>query len=69
MNGIKFQPDNARRDLRYYTHFTESMPLASWIGEAVHQSLVQTCAMGLGDGMLAELVTAQERVTSVKIKP
>ena len=69
MNGIKFQLDNARKDLRYYTHFTESMPLASWLGEAVHQSLVQACAMGLGDGMLAELVTAQERINSVKIKP
>ena len=69
MNGIKFQLDNARKDLRYYTHFTESMPLTSWIGEAVHQSLVQACAMGLGDGMLAELVTAQERVNGVKITP
>ena len=69
MNGIKFQLDNARKDLRYYTHFTESMPLASWIGEAVHQSLVQACAMGLGDGMLAELVTAQERLNGVKITP
>ena len=69
MNGIKFQLDTARKDLRYYTHFTESMPLSSWIGEAVHQSLVQACAMGLGDGMLAELVTAQERLNGVKIKP
>ena len=69
MNGIKFQLDNARKDLRYYTHFTESMPLAGWVGEAVHQSLVQACAMGLGDGMLSELVTAQERMNGVKIKP
>ena len=69
MQGLKFQLDNARKDLRYYTHFTESMPLTSWIGEAVHQSLVQACAMGLGDGMVAELVTAQERVNSVKIRP
>ena len=69
MNGIKFQLDNARKDLRYYTHFTESMPLAGWVGEAVHQSLVQASAMGLGGGMLAELVTAQERINGVKIKP
>jgi 3-hydroxyisobutyrate dehydrogenase-like beta-hydroxyacid dehydrogenase len=69
MQGLKFQLDNARKDLRYYTHFTESMPLASWLGEAVHQSLVQACAMGLGDGMVAELVTAQERVNSIRIKP
>ena len=69
MQGLKFQLDNARKDLRYYTHFTESMPLTSWIGEAVHQSLVQACALGLGDGMVAELVTAQERVNGVKITP
>ena len=69
MFGIKFQLDNARKDLRYYTHFTESLPLASWLGEAVHQSLVQACALGLGDGMLAGLVTAQERVNGIKITP
>lgn len=69
MQGLKFQLDNARKDLRYYTHFTESMPLASWLGEAVHQSLVQACAMGLGDGMVAELVTAQEKANNIRIKP
>ena len=69
MGGLKFQLDNARKDLRYYTHFTESMPLTSWMGEAVHQTLVQACAMGLGDGLVAELVTAAERVNGVKITP
>ena len=69
MQGLKFQLDNARKDLRYYTHFTESMPLASWLGEAVHQALVQACALGLGDGMVAELVTAQEKANNVRITP
>lgn len=69
MGGLKFQLDNARKDLRYYTHFTESMPLTSWMGEAVHQTLVQACAMGLGDGLVAELVTAAERANGVKITP
>ena len=69
MQGLKFQLDNARKDLRYYTHFTESMPLASWLGEAVHQALVQACAMGLSDGMVAALVTAQEKANGVKITP
>ena len=69
MQGLKFQLDNARKDLRYYTHFPESMPLASWLGEAVHQALVQACAMGLGDGMVAELVTAQEMASGVQITP
>ena len=69
MGGLKFQLDNARKDLRYYTHFTESMPLTGWMGEAVHQTLVQACALGLGGGMVAELVTAAERVNGVKITP
>lgn len=69
MQGLKFQLDNARKDLRYYTHFTESMPLASWLGEAVHQALVQACAMGLGGGMVAELVTAQEKTNNIRITP
>ncbi len=69
MGGLKFQLDNARKDLRYYTHFTETMPLTSWMGEAVHQSLVQACALGLGDGLVAELVTAAERLNGVKITP
>ncbi|MEO7254999.1 MAG: NAD(P)-dependent oxidoreductase [Casimicrobium sp.] len=69
MGGLQFQLDNARKDLRYYTHFTESMPLTSWMGEAVHQTLVQACALGLGDGLVAELVTAAERVNRVKITP
>ena len=34
MGGLKFQLDNARKDLRYYTHFTERMPLTGWMGEA-----------------------------------
>jgi len=69
MQGLKFQLDNARKDMRYYTHFTESMPLTSWVGEAVHQTLVQACALGLGDGMVPELVTAAEKVNAVKIRP
>jgi hypothetical protein len=45
------------------------MPLASWVGEAVHQSLVQACALGLGDGMVAHLVVAQEKLNDLKITP
>src|SRR5512145_186774 len=40
LTGLKFTLSNAAKDLRYYTHFTESMMLPSVIGEAVHQSLV-----------------------------
>ena len=40
LTGIKFTLVNAMKDLRYYTHFTESMMLPSIMGEATHQTLV-----------------------------
>src|ERR1700730_18282057 len=38
--GLKFTLVNAMKDLRYYTHFAESLPVPAIVGEAVHQSLV-----------------------------
>jgi 3-hydroxyisobutyrate dehydrogenase-like beta-hydroxyacid dehydrogenase len=55
------------KDLRAYTHLTESLNIPSPVGEAVHQSLVQANAMGLGDKFIASLITAQEKVNSVVI--
>ena len=40
--GLKFELDNARKDLRYYTHLAEMVNVPSFVGEAVHQSLA-TC--------------------------
>ena len=69
LTGLKFTLSNAAKDLRYYTHFTESMMLPSLIGEAVHQSLVTANALGLGDRYVASLVEAQEKLTGVTIVP
>ncbi len=38
MSRLKFELDNARKDLRYYTHLAESLNVPSIVGEAVHQS-------------------------------
>ncbi|MEP7063974.1 MAG: NAD(P)-dependent oxidoreductase [Betaproteobacteria bacterium] len=67
LDGLKFTLVNAAKDLRYYTHFTESMMLPSIIGEAVHQSLVTANAMGFGDKYVPSLIEAQEKITGVKI--
>ena len=67
LTGLKFTLSNAAKDLRYYTHFTESMMLPSIIGEAVHQSLVTANALGLGDKYVASLIEAQEKVTGTRI--
>jgi 3-hydroxyisobutyrate dehydrogenase-like beta-hydroxyacid dehydrogenase len=69
LTGLKFTLANAAKDLRYYTHFTESMMLPSLVGEAVHQSLVTANALGFGDKYVPSLVEAQEKLAGVKIVP
>ncbi len=58
---------HTRAQLRAYTHLTETLNLPSTVGEAVHQSLVQSVAFGLGDKYIASLITSQELLTGVKI--
>src|SRR5690348_14669450 len=67
LSGLKFTLSNAAKDLRYYTHFTESMMLPSIVGEAVHQSLVTANAFGFGDKYVPSLIEAQEKLAGVSI--
>jgi len=69
LTGLKFTLANAAKDLRYYTHFTESMMLPSTIGEAVHQSLVTANALGFGEKFVPSLVEVQEKLAGVAIVP
>jgi len=67
LGGLKFELDNARKDLRYYTHLAESHNVPSVIGEAVHQSLALASALGYGGKYVPSLVEAQEKLTGAKI--
>lgn len=69
LSGLKFTLTNAAKDLRYYTHFTESMMIPSIVGEAVHQSLVTANALGFGDKYVPSLIEAQEKLAGVSIVP
>ncbi|MEO8507421.1 MAG: NAD(P)-dependent oxidoreductase [Betaproteobacteria bacterium] len=69
LTGLKFTLVNAMKDLRYYTHFAESLPVSAIVGEAVHQSLVNANLMGFGDKYVASLIEAQEKLNNVKIVP
>ena len=69
LTGLKFTLVNAMKDLRYYTHFAESLPVPAIIGEAVHQSLVNANLLGFGDKYVASLIEAQEKLAGVKIVP
>ena len=67
MAGLKFELDNARKDLRYYTHLAESLNVPSLVGESVHQSLALASALGYGGNYVPSLVEAQEKLTGAKI--
>jgi 3-hydroxyisobutyrate dehydrogenase-like beta-hydroxyacid dehydrogenase len=67
MAGLKFELDNARKDLRYYTHLAESLNVPSLVGEAVHQSLSLASALGYGGKYVPSLVEAQEKLTGAHI--
>ena len=64
--GLKFELDNARKDLRYYTHLAEMVNVPSFVGEAVHQSLATASNLGFGGEYVPSLVKAQEKLTGVK---
>ena len=69
LDGLKFELDNARKDIRYYTHLAENLAVPTVVGEAVHQSLVLASALGYGKGYVPALVQAQEKLTGAVIMP
>lgn len=69
LDGMKFELNNARKDVRYYTHMAESLGVPTVMGEATHQSLVLACALGFGSKLVPSLVEAQEKLANVQIVP
>ncbi len=69
LGALKFELDNARKDVRYYTHLAENLAIPTVVGEAVHQSLVLASALGYGKKFVPSLVQAQERLTGAKLVP
>lgn len=69
MAGLVFELDNARKDVRYYTHLAESLSIPTVVGEAVHQSLALASALGHGRKYVPALVEAQEQLSGAKIVP
>ncbi|MEP7084001.1 MAG: NAD(P)-dependent oxidoreductase [Betaproteobacteria bacterium] len=65
--ALKFALDNARKDIRYYTHMTEALPMTSIMGEATHQSLVNACMLGFGAEFVPSLIKAQEKLNGTNI--
>ena len=67
--GLKFELDNARKDVRYYTHLAEGLAVPTVVGEGVHQSLALASALGHGKKFVPSLVEAQEQLSGTQIVP
>jgi 3-hydroxyisobutyrate dehydrogenase-like beta-hydroxyacid dehydrogenase len=66
-SALKFALDNARKDIRYYTHMTEGLPMTSIMGEATHQSLVNACMLGFGEEFVPSLIKVQEKLNGTNV--
>ena len=69
LGALRFELDNARKDVRYYTHLAEGLAIPTVVGEAVHQSLVIASALGHGKKFVPSLIEAQEQLTGAKLVP
>ena len=69
LGALRFELDNARKDIRYYTHLAEGLAIPTVVGEAVHQSLVLASALGHGKKFVPSLVEAQEQLTGAEHRP
>jgi 3-hydroxyisobutyrate dehydrogenase-like beta-hydroxyacid dehydrogenase len=67
LTRMEFSIANAAQDMRYYTHLAESLPVAAFVGEAVHQSFEQAVALGLGGERVAAMICAQEKLNNLQI--
>ena len=69
LTGLKFAIGNGQKDLRYFTHLSESLPTTSFVAEAAHQSFVLAANLGFGERFIASLLEAQEQINDVRIVP
>ncbi len=69
LGALRFELDNARKDVRYYTHLAEGLAIPTVVGEAVHQSLVIASALGYGKKFVPSLIEAQQQLTGAKLVP
>jgi 3-hydroxyisobutyrate dehydrogenase-like beta-hydroxyacid dehydrogenase len=67
-SAAKFAIENAGKDLRYYTNMTEDLPLVSFIGESIHQTLLLAVSMGYAKRYLPRLVDLMGDINGIKVR-
>ena len=61
----KFAIRNARKDLRYYTNMTETMPVASFLAETAHQLYVMADNQGYGERYVPRLIDVFLKINGI----
>ena len=67
--GMIFKMRNAQKDVRYYTRLAEHLGVASFLGQAVHQSFVLARAQGEGEDWVPSLARGLGRANGVALGP
>ncbi len=62
----KFAIRNASKDMRYYTNMTERLPVASFLGETVHQLYIMAEGMGYGDRYVPRMIDVFHQINGMK---
>jgi len=65
-SSAKFAIRNARKDMRYYTNMTEQLPVASFMGESVHQLFVMADNLGFGDRFIPRMIDVFQKINGMK---
>jgi 3-hydroxyisobutyrate dehydrogenase-like beta-hydroxyacid dehydrogenase len=67
LDGLLFTLGNAKKDIGYYQQMTAAAPFAGNMGAALHQTLVQANALGLGEKFVPSLVEAYGKINGIQV--
>lgn len=67
-DSLRFQLDNARKDVRYYTRMAGDLSVPAMVGDGVHEALCTASALGFGGEFCASLTKAQAKLNGITIE-
>ena len=65
--AMRFELDNARKDIRYYVRLAADAGVPTGVGDGVHEQLALASALGFGSEMVPSLVKGQATLNQVSI--
>lgn len=64
---MRFELDNARKDVRYYMRLAADAGVPTSVGDGVHEQLALASALGFGAEMVPSLVKGQAKLNDVSL--